>query len=156
MKRRIILSLIIISILGGLATGAWWYLRQTSGPKLLARAELAIRAQRFNKALNLAERYATKYPHDWRGHYVKAKALLSLGRESDVRATLAEAGRLAPSEISVPIALAESYSVPARRSLTGKDTVGKPGLVSEAISKTVSSFIASLRGVINWFPKALR
>ena len=135
MKRRIILSLIIISILGGLATGAWWYLRQTSGPKLLARAELAIRAQRFNKALNLAERYATKYPDDWRGHYVKAKALLSLGRESDVRATLAEAGRLAPSEISVPIALAESYSVPARRSLTGKDTVGKPGLVSEAIKQ---------------------
>ncbi len=72
MKRRIIIILIIVGILGGLTGGTWLYLRRSSGLKLLARAELAIQADKFDKAVDLAETYISKYPDDWRGYHVKA------------------------------------------------------------------------------------
>ncbi len=133
MKRRIIIILIIVGILGGITAGTWLYLRRSSGPKLLARAELAIRAEKFPKAMDLAEKYITKHPADWRGYYVKAQALIHLGRHADARKALAEAGRLNPGEVSISITLAKSYSLPANESMASRKAIIDPAVLDEAI-----------------------
>ena len=76
MKRRIILILLIVGILSGAAVGIWWYLRRSTGVRLLARAELATRAEKFQKALDLADKYVRSHPEDWRGWFAKAQALI--------------------------------------------------------------------------------
>ncbi len=133
MKRRIVTILIIVGILGGLAAGTWLYLRRSSGSKLLARAELAVKAEKFDKAMDLAEQYITKYPADWRGYYVKAQACIRFGRLDEARSALAEAGRLNPAEVSVPILLAESYSLPAGGLLVNPKALTDPAMLTDAI-----------------------
>lgn len=135
MKRRIILIIIIVGVLGGLGAGVFWYVRRNFGLKLLARAELAMRAEKFDKALSLAERYVAKYPDQWRGRYVKAQALIHLGRYADARSALAEAAKLEPSEVLIPIALAESYTLPARRALARRETMDQPRVLTTTIKQ---------------------
>ncbi len=135
MKRRIIVITVIVVILGGLGAGVWWYIRQTTGPRRLARAELAIRAGKFQKALDLATGYAASHPDNWRGHYAVGRALIHLDRLTEARVALARAGRLKPSEASVRVAMAESYSLPARKSLARKDALRRPDLLKKAIEQ---------------------
>ncbi len=120
MKRRIILILIILAIAGGLAGGIYWYARQGRGTKLLARAELAIRAEQFDRAVELAGSYIAKYPEDWRGYYLQARAYNRLGRYTEARTPLENAARLQPTEVAVPLTLAETYALPAKRSLAAE------------------------------------
>ncbi len=135
MKRRIVLIIIIVGVLGGLAAGGFWYIRRNSGLKLLARAELAIRAAKFDKAVSLAESYVAKYPDQWRGPYVKGRGLIHLGRYADARLALAEAAKLEPSEVMVPIALARSYSLPALRALASRGAMDQPRVLTTAIKQ---------------------
>ncbi len=135
MKRRIIIILIVVGILGGLTAGTWLYLRRSSGLKLLARAELAIQADKLDKAVDLAEKYISKYPDDWRGYRTKAQAFIRLGRYDDARTVLAEAGRLNPTEVSISITLAESYSLPANKLIVGEKARSDTAVLAEAIKQ---------------------
>ncbi len=132
MKRRIIIILVIMGILGGLTAGTWLYLRRSSGPNMLRRAKVAIQANKFDKAVDLAEKYITKYPTDWQGYHVKALAFIRLGRYNDARTVLAEAGRLNPTEVSISITLAESYSLPAGGLMAGGKALVDPAVLAEA------------------------
>jgi len=85
MKRRIILIVILIGIVGGLFLAVYWYAGRNRSVKLLARAELALRAQNFDRALDLAGSYIAKYPDDWRGYYLQAQAHIRLGRYEEAR-----------------------------------------------------------------------
>ena len=115
MKRRLILVVLIVVVLGGLVTGVYWYARANSGIKLLARAELAVRAEQFSRAVELSEAFITKYPQDWRGYFVQGNAYIRLGRYGEARTSLEKAATLNPAEVSVSIALAETYALPAKR-----------------------------------------
>ena len=135
MKRRIIIILIIVGILGGLTAGTWLYLRRSSGLRLLDRAEVAIQAKNFDKAVGLAEKYISKYPEDWRGYHTKARAFIRLGRYDDARTVLAEADRLKPAEVLVSISLAESYSLPANKLVVSQKARSDTAVLAEAIKQ---------------------
>lgn len=135
MKRRIIIILVIVCIIGGLAAGTWLFLRQSSSQKMLARVTLAVQADKFDKALGLAKKYIAKYPEDWRGYYEKAQACIGLGRHDDARSALAEAGRLSPAEASIPILLAESYSLPAGRLMVSPKAFADPAVFPRVIEQ---------------------
>ena len=117
MKRRIVLILIIVSILVVTGGGIWWWIRRSSGTRLLARAELAIQAGNFDRAIGLARDYASANPNDWRGPYYQGRAYMSSGRYDEARKVLGEAAQLAPDEVQIAIATADTYAHPAKQVL---------------------------------------
>jgi len=116
MKRRIILIAVIAVVLLGLVGGIVWVVRR-GGDSDLARANVAIKAGRFEKAANLAKRYTAEYPDDWRGYYAQARALAGAGRYEGARQPLKEATGRFPDKTAISLALAETYALPARNVL---------------------------------------
>ena len=118
MKRRLILISIIMLVLLGAGAGIYLlHIRANSGPRLLAKAELAVQAQRFDRAAELAGAYIARFPQDWQGYYIQGHAHNRLGQYDQARRTLQQAVKLNPTEISVILALADTYALPARSHL---------------------------------------
>src|ERR1035437_5001888 len=120
--RRLTLLLVVVGVvvLGGIGAGLWWFYQNT-GSKLLQKAELAVRAGKYDKALELAGKYIQDKPGDWQGPYNQAQAYVGLARYDEARTSLAQAGKLNPAEVSVPVLLAETYAAPARKAMHSKD-----------------------------------
>ena len=134
MKRRILLIVVITGILGVIAGGIWLYLRQTSNPKILARAELALQANQPQKALELAITYVSRNPDSWNGHFLQARACMLGGRFEEARPPLEKALTLAPSELVLVVALSETWSFPARKLLAARDTADQPVTLQKTIA----------------------
>ncbi len=117
MKRRVILILIIVGVLGAVGAGLWWYFHRNTGWRVLARADLALRAKNFDRAIEMAKDFAAANPSDFRGPYMQAQALIGLGRYEEARTMLGEAARLGPDRSEIPMALADTYAHPARQAL---------------------------------------
>jgi tetratricopeptide (TPR) repeat protein len=134
-KRFIGWVIAIAAALSVLGAGLWGYLHYNSGPRIMARAELAIRAGKPDKAVSLAQSYISRFPEDWHGHYLLAEAYCGQGKYAQARAPLAEASRRKPEEVSIVLALARTHSLPAIHALTmpedrlGSDTIR--GAISE-------------------------
>jgi len=135
MRRRIILIVIVFALLGCLVGGIVLYARRSSGLRLLARANVAIQANQFDKAVELAGRYVQGHPDDWRGYYVQAKALMHLGRYEDALKPLDKAKELSPEQASVLLTLADAYALPAKRLLFSWD----PARPKEPLLKSIDN-----------------
>jgi predicted Zn-dependent protease len=109
-----------VIVLGGIGAGLWW-LYQNTGSKLLQKAELSIRAGKYDKALEQTGKYMQEKPGDWQGPFYQAQAYVGLAKYDDARASLAQAGKLNPAELSVPALFAETYAAPARKAVNSKD-----------------------------------
>ena len=133
--RRIILVLIIAGILAGAIGGLVLYFHRNSGAKLLARAELALRARNFDRALELAASYAAANPDDWRGPYFQARAHISLGRYDEARTLLDQAAKAAPGEATVLMTRADTFAHPARQTLAASDPDLRPDVLRTAIEQ---------------------
>jgi tetratricopeptide (TPR) repeat protein len=137
MKRRIILILTILIVIGLLSGGIWWYLRSNSGWRLLARVQLAMRTEQFDKAAELAAEYTVKYPDDWQGYYWQARALARSGKYPEARQQLdrilGRPDRMQCDEVMVRLLLAETYAHPAKRSLSVPDAYRQIGSLQEAM-----------------------
>jgi len=119
--RRIVLVLIIVAVLGAMAVGGYWYLRRNSGEKRLARAQLALQAQKYDRAADLARSYVTDNPNDWRGYYVQARAHTALGRYEQARRLLDDAAEVAPDRTEIVLLRADTFAHPAREVLWSED-----------------------------------
>jgi len=139
MKRRIFLILIIFSCILGLAAGIFWYTRHNRSSRLLARIELAVRAEKLDKAMNLADRYIMKYPDDWRGYHLQARICIRSGRYKEARQLLnkllAETEHLKPNQVSTTLLLADTYALPAKRSLFLTETSEQKAALKTAIEQ---------------------
>ena len=139
--RRIILILVIVAVLVAAVTGVWWYLRRNTGERLLARAELALRAQKYDRAIELSRAYAADNPDDWRPHYYQAQAHSALGRYDEALKALDDAAKVAPDHIEIALARAETFSRPARETLRSisLDPEGRidPNLSTESIRRAI-------------------
>ena len=60
MKRRVVLILIIVMVFVGIA-GVVWYLGRHGDERLLVRSELAIKAGKFDRAVDLAKTYTNQH-----------------------------------------------------------------------------------------------
>ena len=96
----VVVGLIVLALIGG---GIWWYIRQNTGDKLLARAQVAMRAKNFDKANSLAGDYIAKYPNEWRGYFVRAQVYMTQGKFAEARAPLADANSRDPGNASLAI-----------------------------------------------------
>ena len=134
--RRIILILVIVGALVGVGAGAWWWFHRNSGEMLLARAELAIRAKNFDRAIELSKQYAAANPDDWKGPFVQAEANMALGQYEEARDRLDAAAKVAPDEVRIPMARADTYAHPARRSLASND----PNLPADVMEEAIGQF----------------
>jgi len=139
MKKIIIIGLLIVTVFGTLGLGIAWHIRRNSGENLLFRANLAMQANQFNKAFDMASRYIADTPTDWRGHDVLGRASLRLGRYETAREAFQEAGRLDPTNIDPILGLASAYSLPA---------------AAQVVGTTVASPVEALRQVIDRFVQA--
>jgi tetratricopeptide (TPR) repeat protein len=133
MRKRIILIVVIALIVGAVGGGIWWYVRRNTGTKLLARAELAIRASQYDRALDLANDYLRQYPDDWQGHYVRGRAFMLLGRFADARQPLQRVTELNPSHAAGWTLHADTYALPARKALSDQRTLDQPTDLRKAI-----------------------
>jgi len=110
----IVVGLIVVALIG---VSIAWHIRQNTPEKVLARAQLAIKANNFDKAAGLADDYIAQYPQDWQGYLLRARVYLKQGKFEEARAPLTEACRLKPSDPALVIALGETYSNAALRAL---------------------------------------
>lgn len=128
----IILGLIVSAIAGG---SIFLYSRWNSPPKILRRAELAIRADKLDKAKALADSYIAACPDDWKGYFILGQAYNRQGKYELARQALTKAGPLEPNEPSIVLAHAETYSLPATRALMSDNGPPTIKAIKEAISK---------------------
>jgi tetratricopeptide (TPR) repeat protein len=117
-KRIVGLSVVGLIVLAIAGAGVALYINANSGPKLLARINLALKAGNLDKALNLAETYARKYPDNWRGYYYQARARSRQSNYALARPLLDKAASLNATEPSIILADAETYSLPASQALS--------------------------------------
>jgi tetratricopeptide (TPR) repeat protein len=118
MKRRVILILIVLAAIAGLAAAVALFATRYGEQRLLKKADVKIQAGRFDEAVDLAEQYITREPEKWQGYFTKARALSGAGRYEDAREPLRVATERSPATILVPLALAQTYAIPARRLLS--------------------------------------
>lgn len=117
MKKSVIISLVVVvalCVIGGGITAGLVYLYQNTGAKLLEKAELAIRAEKWPRAVELADKYIADNPKDWKGYYTKAKAQCSGKQFDDARKTLEQASAASPKESSILTLMSQTYSLDAR------------------------------------------
>ncbi|MBM4016886.1 MAG: tetratricopeptide repeat protein [Planctomycetes bacterium] len=145
--RRVLLILIILGVLGGLALAIAWYLHQGTTAKLLARSELAMRGQQYDRAMELADAVIAKEPANWMGHYQRAQACLHLGRYDEARASLGEAAKHGPTGVTVELAVAETHAMPARQSLASAESPVSVASLTQAISglRQANDFLAGVQ-----------
>ncbi len=120
--RRKIWVFLLASIVVLIAIGAglfWFY--QNTGSRLLEKANTAIRANRTDRALDLAGKYIQDRPDNWQGYYTQAQAYLASARYDQARESLQRAAKASPKEVSVGLLLVETYRVPARRASASRD-----------------------------------
>jgi len=135
--KRIILLTVIFFVLLVVAGGIFLYIRRNRGIKLLARAEVALKAGNFDKAASLSRRYTRQKPQDWRGHHFLGQAQLQLAKYEEARAPLKEAVKLAPtSEVAPLLGLADTYAWPAASALAKVTHETR----SEKIRKAIEQF----------------
>jgi len=134
-KRGILLILLILVVLGGVTAGVVVWLRHNTGPRLLARAELAVRAGRLDKALRLANSYVAQNPADWRGYFCQADAYARQGKYDRARDCLTRAQAQQHDEAVVGRKLAETYSYPAAQALAQREAQASPERFREAIAQ---------------------
>ena len=73
MKRTVILTLVLVLVVVA-AGGAFYLYRSNVGGRLLNRARLALRANKPEKAHDLASKYIRANPDDWEGYYILSRA----------------------------------------------------------------------------------
>ena len=135
-KKRIILIVVILLVLGMFAGGIYWLIRRSTGVRLLARADLALRAGKLEKAVELSEKYIGQKPNDWRGYHFLGQAKLRLGQYDEARKPLKEAADRAPDDVITPLlAMAHTYSWPAAQTLAAARSQTDPEKVIEAIDQ---------------------
>ena len=118
MTRRVMLMLAILAVIAIVVGGTWYYRRQGSPEKMIARIRLEKKASDFEKALRLADDFIAKYGDDWRGYYEKAGVYMDMGRFEDARGPLTmllEKPELGAKPNVVTLRLSESYSFEAMR-----------------------------------------
>ncbi|HUS46651.1 MAG TPA: tetratricopeptide repeat protein [Phycisphaerae bacterium] len=141
MRKRIILILVVLGVVAGLTGGIWWYVRRSTGWRLLARAQVAMQAGNSKEAAELAGRYISKYPSDWQGYHWQARAYTRLGRYPEARERLnkvlaeAAAGRMKVDEVDCRLLLASTYADAARRALSAPDAYKQPAVLKSAIEQ---------------------
>jgi tetratricopeptide (TPR) repeat protein len=133
--RRIVIALIILAVLGLAAGGAFLYFRRDSGTKLLTRSELALRAQNYERAIDLAKRYVAENPEDWRGYYAQARGTAAFGRYEQARALLDQAAERAPKETDIVLLRADTYARPGREAATSRDAEVPTETLREGIAQ---------------------
>jgi len=140
-KRIVWLSLACLIVLAMAGTSIYVYLYMNSGPKLLARTNLALKAGKLDKAVSLTESYIAKYPDDWRGYYYQAKARSQQGNYALAWPLLDKASSLKPTEPAIVLANAETHSLPASRALSL--TAADPNI--QAIDSAVKDLADAVR-----------
>lgn len=121
MKKRIIfisiLVVLTIVIVGGVAI----YFSGDTSVRQITRVELALRAEKFDKAMELVRDYIAEQPDDWYGYYLQARIHVRLGEYDQARPLLTNLleqenrTRFAPDETKVRFLLADTHNYPARQ-----------------------------------------
>jgi|GEM_PF-3678050 len=140
MKKRILLILLILTILAGAVGGTWWYMRRNQGWRLLARVQLAMKAEKYQNAVDLAGSYVQQNPDHWEGHYWQGMGLSRLGREQEARAAFQRAlEKLTPDQkdqrVRTLLMIAETHSQPARRLAAAADSATSAERALEALEQ---------------------
>ncbi len=135
--KRIIIRLIMLSLfLGAIATGISWHVRRNTGVRLLMRSRVAMEANNFSKAAEMARLYVNDTPENWKGHDLLGRALLRLGRYDEAREAFAEASRLAPTGEAGPIlGLIKAYSYPSRELTDNPEAGSQIGELTRTIER---------------------
>jgi len=136
-----------VGFLGAVAGGTLWYLHRNTVGKLLARSELALRAKEYDRALELAESAVAQEGTNWRPYYAKAMALSGKGQYAEAREALAEAARHNPPGVTVPLAVAETYAMTARRALASEDEIRQTSVLVEIVAglRQANDYLAGVR-----------
>ncbi len=151
MRRRIVLVIIIMAVLGALVGGAIVAVRRSSQGSVLRRAELALEVGKYDKAIELAQGYLAKQG-DWRGELIIGRAHCSMGRYKHARAAL-EQGLARGGDEKLCMALADTYSLPGRKAMREAETVEQ---LREAAGLLESAQAAIARCPRSPWPAAVR
>ncbi len=119
-KKRIILIVILVLVLAGISGVIFLYVRRSAPEKLLQRANLALKAKQYEEAAELAAKYSSKKPDDWRGYQRQGDAYLRLGRYEEARKAFDRGSKCPKAPLDPSLGIAKRYSHPAMRLLAEK------------------------------------
>ena len=145
--RRVLLILAVVLVVLLAAGSIYWYLHRNTTEKLLQRSELALRAKQFDRAMELAEAAIAKAPANWKGYYMQAQAFSSKGQYAEARKALEEAARHEPPGVTVELATADTYAMPARRSLASDEARRQTSVIQDAIAglRQANDYLSRIR-----------
>ncbi len=115
--RRWTLVVVVLLLMGIITAGVVWTLSRKSADTLLARAEVALRADQIDKALRYTQEYIDRNPSDWKGPFEQARVLMHAGRFQAARDQVQVAASLDGPDGPIALLLARSWSLPARNQL---------------------------------------
>ena len=133
MKKAIVITVWVLVLLGITGGAVSWYIRRNTGFRLLARADVALAADQFQIAAELAETYVARRPDDWRGHRIQGLAYMHLGRYDSAREAFQQWAGRKPGAIEPRMATAGTYSKPARVSLATPATQLEVNALTQAV-----------------------
>ena len=107
---RIKLIVLIVVILAVAVGGAVFFVNRRRGSRLLIRAQMAVKAQKPDRALEMVDEHIAEKPDDWRGHCLRGEILNSTGQYAKARVSLQRAVELAPSRAKTHISLSRTHS----------------------------------------------
>lgn len=112
----VVVLLVLASIVGGIV---FLHVRSKSGTRPLINAGLALRAEKFDRAVDLATEYVEKNPQDWRGYDTLSRAYVAQGEYDRAREVLLEAKKVLDTvPVEIDLQMADSYSMPGRKRLS--------------------------------------
>jgi len=109
MKKRTAILLLVLVLVAMAAVSGFLLYRSNTGSRLLSRAQLALRANKPEKAHDLIARYIRSHPDDWNGYLVQSRAHGAQGRFTEAHHSLDQAAKIGAPAEAVEISRADLY-----------------------------------------------
>jgi tetratricopeptide (TPR) repeat protein len=146
--RRLVLILGIVGVLAAVVVGFVMYRFYFNSPeKLLARAETALAAKKYDRAKEYALQAIAKAPDDWRPYDALSRVYTDLGSYEEARKALDEAAAHGGPAARIAIEKADTIALPGRRALESAEGPRQEQALKDAIAAIVAAnaFLATAK-----------
>jgi tetratricopeptide (TPR) repeat protein len=136
MKKRLILILVLLAVVGLTVGGIWYYRRSRTPWRMLRRIDLALQNNDPQQAFELSKNYTGSHPSDPRGWLRQGRSALALSRFDEAQQSF-ETGLEHDKQVSLYLGAARCILYPARTK------IGSPSATQEEIRQGIDKILGN-------------